>query len=392
MDLKTIFSKIDSEQDSYVEDLIKLANINSHSFNQEGLKLCQDFFVNKIQEIEKNSSNLKLKYQNLEKAIRITKESNNTKATKVLLMGHLDTVYSMDSKFQKCTQIDSNTLNGPGVSDLKGGLIVMLNAIKYFESLAEAENIAWEIFLNHDEEIGSLDSAKFFPELAKRNDLALIFEPTLADGSIAYRRKGTGSFYINIHGKSAHVGRNFDEGINAILIASELAQALYTLNSENLTVNLGKITGGGSLNVVPDYASLALNIRINNLEDGDFFEKKLVEIISVTNKKFPGAKIESSGSINRKPKIPNEKTDKLIVVIREAGKELGLELALRDTGGCCDGNNLHELGLTNIDTLGVRGGKIHSPEEYVLLDSIPERIKLLVVILSLINSRFLDDK
>ncbi len=406
-DLKEIFSQIDLDTKDLVAKLIELANVNSHSYNQIGLNFARDFISQELKKLEIKNPGLNLKIEKIDfgeteiineqgelqkiklsPGLKVTKTNANPNAKKVLLMGHLDTVYSETSSFQTCDFIDATTLQGPGVADLKGGLLVICKTLEHFEKLPEAANISWQVFLNTDEEIGSPGSSKYFAELAKDNDLALIFEPSLSDGSIAYRRKGTGNFQFVIKGKSAHVGRNFTEGINAIVIAAELAQKLYKLNEQNpnLIVNPGKISGGGALNAVPDLCILGVNIRITETEDTKFAENELKIFAQELEKKYSGSEIKLYGSFNRKPKIPNEKTDELIALIKACAKELNIELPLRDTGGCCDGNNLHEHGLTNIDTLGVRGGKIHSPEEFVLLDSIPERVKLAVLILSkLIN-------
>lgn len=402
-DLKELFSQIDLDTKNIVAKLVELANVNSHSYNQTGLNFARDFISQELKKLEVKSPNLELKFEKIDfgeteiiseqgelqkiklsPGLKVSKINAHPNAKKVLLMGHLDTVYLETSSFQTCEPVDGNTLIGPGVSDLKGGLLVICKALEYFEKLAEAENISWQVFLNTDEEIGSPGSSKYFAQLAKDNDLALIFEPSLSDGSIAYRRKGTGNFQFVIKGKSAHVGRNFSEGINAIIIAVELAQKLYKINEQNpnLIVNPGKINGGGALNAVPDLCILGVNIRITETEDAEFAENELKNFAQELEKKYPGSEIKLHGSFNRKPKIPNQKTDELIALIKDCAKELNIELPLRDTGGCCDGNNLHEHGLTNIDTLGVRGGKIHSPEEFVLIDSIPERIKLAILILT----------
>lgn len=400
--LKEIFSQIDSSTNDTVEKLLELANTNSHSYNNSGLIFARDFISQELKKLELKCPGLKLQIEKvdfgeteiinergetekitLSPGLKVSKTNANAAAKKILLMGHLDTVYPASSLFQSCNFIDSNTLNGPGVADLKGGLLVICKSLEYFEQLPEATNISWQVFLNTDEEIGSPGSSKYFAQLAKDNDLALIFEPSLSDGSIAYRRKGTGNFQFVLKGKSAHVGRNFTEGINAIVIAAELSQKLHELNNKNsnLIVNVGKISGGGALNAVPDLCILGVNIRITEIEDTKFAETELKNLVKELEKKYPGSEIKLHGSFNRKPKIPNQETDELLALIKACAKELNIDLPLRDTGGCCDGNNLHEQGLTNIDTLGVRGGKIHSPEEFVLIDSIPERIKLAVLIL-----------
>jgi glutamate carboxypeptidase len=384
------------DQNKMINDLIKVCNINSHSYNPEGVNKVGDFFISKFKnsfkdKIEIEVVNLdhhkvindkaELEQRELGKMIFIKKESSTAKH-KVLLMGHLDTVFPRESSFQECLQIDESTINGPGVADLKGGLLVMHKALELLEASEFADNISWTICLNPEEEIGSPESQKHFEKLAKEHDLGLIFEPSLSDGSIAWQRKGTGNFQLIVKGKAAHVGREFIKGQSAIFALAEFMTEANKLNSkeENIIINFGKVTGGGALNTVPDRAVLGINIRTQEDKDEKIALKHLNKIIENLNQK-ENLELTLHGKLNRKPKIPNERMEKLYIALKECADELGLSFEKRNTGGCCDGNNLYEYGLINIDTLGVRGGKIHSSEEFICLESLVERSEL--------NARFL---
>ena len=393
------FEKIDNDYQAMKTLLIELAEINSYSYNLAGLDKVRTRLKTEFEKLEKKIPALKLEIQELEledeeaidargnlvknklaKVLSIKKLSAKAGAKKILLMGHMDTVFPEDCGFNSCRDIDKETMNGPGVSDLKGGLVVMLKALEYFEESPEAENLEWQVFLNSEEEIGSPGSQKFFPELAEANELGLIYEPSLSDGSIAYRRKGTGNYQLVVKGRSAHVGREFDKGASAILASAEFITRAHELNSENVIINFGKIQGGGPLNVVPDLAITGINVRIEENEDAVGLELALNSLADELNSK-DGIEAKLYGKINRKPKVPNEKLDDLFKLVEEAAKELGQSISRKNTGGCCDGNNLYEYGLVNIDTLGVRGGKIHSSEEFVCLDSLTERAKLSFLVL-----------
>ncbi len=396
---------VENSHAEMVRLLVDWANINSHSYNLKGLSTMLEKIKAQFTMLTNKYPHLKLDIEELElvkhltidskgnevelalaKALRIRKLNASPHAHKVLLMGHMDTVYPLDSSFQSCLQIDDVTLNGPGVADLKGGLIVMLKAIELLEASPYAKNIQWEVFINPDEEIGSPGSQKLFPELAANNDLALIYEPSLSDGSIAYRRKGTGNFTLVVRGKAAHVGREFKEGASAILAAAEFIYEANQFNSDTVTINFGKIEGGGSLNVVPDLAILGINIRVESTEDATRIEKAFNEIISKLNLQ-DNIEAKLYGSLNRKPKIPTKQLDDLYNAIAECATELGQSIQKKDTGGCCDGNNLWEFGLVNIDTMGVRGGQIHSPKEFVCLDSLVERAKLSALFLMKLGAK-----
>lgn len=382
------------EEDEMLKTLISWAEINTYSYNLTGLdqmltilkKAFGELATSSI-EIKELESHQELNYKAeletkvLGKALSIKLKSPDKPLQKILLMGHMDTVYPPELGFNKCTRLDSNKLNGPGVADLKGGLVVLLYALKYFQTLEESKRLAIEIFINPDEEIGSTGSQKYFAELAKNNNIALILEPSLEDGSIAYQRSGTGNFQFLIKGKAAHVGRNFDDGVNAIVAASALAVELHELNKLNgLIFNSGKINGGGPLNVVADTCVLGVNIRVETIEHISVAENSIASIIESIETTYK-VKIERYGSFNRPPKIPNQDLEVLYKLVEESAQELGLTISRKKTGGCCDGNNLFHLGLPNIDSLGVRGANIHSTNEFMCIDSLNERAALLVTIL-----------
>lgn len=380
--------------------LIELANINSYSYNLEGLEKVKNLlkswylelnkkfsYLNlKFEEIELKPHNLVNKYGNIEarklgKALRITKETNSDLPS-VLLMGHMDTVFPPAMGFNECKDLGNGIMNGPGVSDIKGGLIVMLKALEKFEASPEARKLNWQVFLNSDEEIGSPGSGEFFLEIAKHNKWGLIYEPSLPDGSFTYRRKGAANYQLVIRGKAAHVGRAFNEGISAIAIAAEFINAANVLNEDpNIIINFGKIEGGGPLNIVPDLSILGFNIRIEENKDEERVLKEVNDLLEKLKTKYPGAEFDLHGKFNRKPKVPNEKLDSLYTILEECCKELKLNYETRNTGGCCDGNNMWEYGLPNIDTLGVRGKDIHSTNEIIHLDSLEERKELSYLLL-----------
>ncbi len=372
---------------SFASKLETWANINSYSYNLSGLEqilaliqaeleplkakihiqeLAQHSYINNQGQIEKRKLG----------KILIARKANPGAKLKILLGGHMDTVYPEDHHFQKCRMLDANTLNGPGVADLKGGLIVMIEALKRLEASKHAGSIDWTLYVNPDEELGSPGSAEVLADLAREHDFGLVYEPSLADGSLAYKRMGTGNFTVLARGRAAHVGRDFKSGRNALVAVSELALELNKLNKDNnIILNIGNIISEGPLNVVPDLSILRFNVRVADAKAEETVTKKINNLINKIAKKHK-LEIELSGNFNRKAKVPDARLEKLYKSLQECAREMGLEIKLRNTGGCCDGNNLWEHGLANIDTLGVRGGSIHSDAEYVLLDSIEERIEL----------------
>ncbi len=304
----------------------------------------------------------------------------------VLLMGHMDTVFPLDHPFQRAfyKNDDPNILVGPGVTDMKGGLCVILEALKAFEKCPQAKNLGWELLINPDEEIGSLASAPFLNERAKMHHLALLFEPAMDEqGTLAGARKGSGKFAIVVHGQAAHAGRDFHLGRNAICALADIILELESLNQqrEGLTVNVGKVEGGGSVNVVPNLAIARLDIRILKMED-EIWVRTEIERCLAKVQKAREVKVEFIGQFTRKPKELKGKTLKLYEWVAELARKEGQNLSWKLSGGCSDGNNMSAAGLPNIDTLGVCGGKIHSEGEYLLIDSLGKRAQLSLDILT----------
>jgi glutamate carboxypeptidase len=383
---------IDAQHESMVQTLIAWSRINSGSYHIEGVRrmreaLAQAFAVLggeaevlPVAPLETVSSKGEIEQIPLAEALRIRKRPDAP--IQVFLCGHMDTVFPKDSAFQDVRWLDDNTLNGPGVADLKGGLVVMLTALQALEQSPYASNIGWEILFNPDEEIGSQSSHPLLLEAASRNHLGLIYEPALADGTLAGERKGSGNFVFVVRGKAAHAGRDFDKGRNAIARLGELIARLYALNGqrEGVTINPGKIEGGGAVNIVPDLAILRLNVRLPKVEDQAWVEQQFDALIAEFNQRA-GFHIFRHGKFTRPAKPLSKKNHKLFELLKSCGAELGLTIQHKPSGGCCDGNNLAAAGLPNIDTLGVRGGNIHSHEEFMLVDSLTERAKLSALLL-----------
>ncbi len=294
----------------------------------------------------------------------------------LVLTGHMDTVYPLDHSFQHTHWIDEVTLGGPGVADMKGGIAVMLAALKAVEASPLSAQLGYEVVLNSDEEVGSLASAPLIEQAARGKLAALTYEPAaLPDGTLAGARPGSGNFAIVIHGRSAHAGRNPEDGRNAILAASELALRLDKAKGPNLSVNPSRIDGGGPGNVVPDLAILRVNMRPRTPDEQDRAQAMLDGAIAMVAAQHD-VQIHCHGGFARPPKPLDDKAEKLFGLVRDAGADLGQTIAWAPSGGVCDGNNIAACGVPVVDTMGVRGGKIHSSEEYLLTESLAERASL----------------
>lgn len=383
-----------------VDRAIAWANVNSGSDHAEGLeatlalletetaRLPAEVVRVPTQGFSTVADDGSLKSQARADALQIT--ARPQAPIQVVLTGHYDTVYPSDSAFQTVTARADGALNGPGIADMKGGISVMLGALEAFETHPERERVGWTVLLSPDEEIGSPASAPLLAELGARGHVGMTYEPALADGTLAGARKGSGNFHLIVTGKAAHAGRAFDEGRNAVAGASMIAAALHGLNGQRdgVTVNVARIAGGGALNVVADNAVVRFNVRVPDRASADWIKSAIDEIAA--SPPFEGLTLALHGGFTRPPKPMDAAQTALFEAVRQTGALLGQTIAWSPSGGVCEGNNLHAAGLPNIDTLGVRGGLIHSPDEFAWPDSFVERAQLSLLMLCKIASGEID--
>ena len=298
-----------------------------------------------------------------------------------LLTGHMDTVFAADHPFQRPRWIDAVTLNGPGVADMKGGIAVILAALAAFEASPQAGGIGYDVMINSDEETGSLSSAPLIAALAKGKTAALTYEPSaLPDGTLAGARGGSGNFSAVFSGRAAHAGRNPGYGRNALVAAADLAVRLKHMETSGLTINPARIDGGSANNVVPDHAVLRFNIRPRGELDAERFSRTIYLILHEIEQEHE-VRIHLHGGITRPPKPLTPAAEALFGLVRDCGEALGQPISWIPSGGVCDGNNIAALGVPVVDTMGVRGGAIHSDEEYLLVPSLAERAALSALVL-----------
>lgn len=298
----------------------------------------------------------------------------------ILLAGHLDTVHDPVGPFRELTLApDGVTATGPGCVDMKGGLVILVAAL---EALAEAGAMPnWSVVFNSDEETGSYHSEAVLRAEARRaaGGVGLAVEPALPDGSLAVERLGTGQFRIDARGRAAHVGRDFASGVSAV---TALARALVAIGdlpdlTRDKIINVGPVEGGIATNVVPDRASAWGNVRFPSRQIADELQRDLAAL-----ERLGPASVHVRTSFNRPAKPQTPESLRLAALARHAAESLGQRLPFAKTGGVCDGNILQSEGLPTIDTLGVRGGGLHTPQEWIEIPSLVERCQLLALLMA----------
>ena len=369
-----------------LDQLLGWAAVNSGSRNLAGLQRTADLLVDafaalpglirlespaKVETVDSAGRTIEIEHgRHLHLTVR------PTAPVQLLFTGHMDTVFASDHAFQETRWLEDGVLNGPGVADMKGGLAVMLTALKAVEQSPHADRIGFEVVINSDEEVGSLSSAPLLAQAARGKRAALTYEPSaLPDGTLAGARPGSGNFSFVVKGRSAHAGRNPEDGRNALLAAADLALRLDSLKRVGLTVNPSRIEGGSPSNVVPDLAILRLNLRPRTPE----IEAEAKQSIDATVSAVVAERevqIEVSGGFGRPPKPLTPEAEALFNLVKRAGSDLGQQIGWQPSGGVCDGNNIAACGVPVVDTMGVRGGKIHSMEEFLIVESLAERAAL----------------
>lgn len=367
---------IDKEHEAMVALLTEWANINTYPSNLEGLKRMKNTLEDSFGRLGGTMQDIPLEAEEQTFGHALSIRKRPEAPIQIFLGGHMDTVFPKTSSFQKAKKKEDDLLVGPGVADMKGGIMVLFKALQALERSPFAEEIGWEVFLDTEEEIGSPASKAFFQGIAKRNQLGLIFEPALPNGDLVTERKGSMVLTATAKGKAAHVGRDFASGENAIVRLTRWLQRVEKIkeNHPQVILNVGTIQGGITANVVPPFAETTINIRSDTEKEFSIIEKELEESAKAE-------KISLQINSYRPPKPLDDKTRSLFAHLQKCGSELDIPLHSQKSGGVCDGNNLASFGLPTMDTLGVVGGNLHTEEEFVRLSSITERTKVCALFL-----------
>jgi glutamate carboxypeptidase len=307
---------------------------------------------------------------------------------RILIAGHLDTVHDPQGSFRSLVvSADKATATGPGCVDMKGGLVIALAALEVLEECGVS--CGWSFLMNSDEETGSYFSDTALVSEARAHDVGLALEPALAGGELAIERMGSGQFAIRCTGRSAHVGRSFAEGISAVTALGRCVVAVGEMadSSRGKIANIGPLRGGAVTNAVPDEAWAWGNVRYPTPQIMHELATELdglgLKGLGIGSEKLPGVEVFRSFNRPAKPLTPS--TEKVALLARECAHDLGQRLPFAKTGGVCDGNQLQAAGLPTIDTLGVRGGGLHTPEEWIELASLVERCQLLALTIARIS-------
>lgn len=386
-------SWLDSQEENMLAMLERITNINSGSLNKAGVDELATIFSNELTLLGFNISTLLGEViempscpgsnYNVDVADHILARQDGD-GTKLLLMGHLDTVFPPNSPFQKFSR-QGDTMYGPGVSDMKGGLVVMLYALKALNENGGLENKAITILLNSDEEMGSLSSRKYVEEQALLHDWGLVYESS-GNNRLTRERKGLGQARFVVHGKASHAGGAHQQGRSAI---KELAYKIVQIENitdyeTGVTVNVGVVSGGEARNTIAPCAEALIDLRYPETQQGLDAMAQFENIFSnVYSYPVDSGELstESWTNLHRPAKIATPESDYLLNKTIAIGRLLGQELGVGDSGGGTDGSLSQAVGLATLDSLGSAGTGAHSNREEGRVSSLVERAKLSAVLI-----------
>ncbi len=364
--------------DTYLNDLKTIVNIDSGTFTKAGIDRVGAYLQERFQEFGFSTRFDRQEYYG--DHLIATHTGKTAGGPRILLIGHIDTVLPEGEAERRPFAISrrdgARIATGPGVLDMKSGVLIGMYALHLLIEGQEANYSNVTFLCNSDEEVGSPNSRPLVQDLAQQADAVLVLEPGRARETIVSSRKGCGQYRVEVHGLSAHAGVEPQRGRNAILELSFQVQKMQALNGTipGATLSVGIVRGGERTNVVPDYAYFDMDVRTSDQGSLKALEAAMRQVTS--QNELQGTRITLSGSMLCQPFERNSHNTRLIEVAREAGHELGLKIQDVGSGGASDANTTAAMGIPTLDGLGAGGGLAHNPGEFIELDYLPTRIAL----------------
>ncbi len=295
-----------------------------------------------------------------------------------LLLGHTDTVHPIGTKLQNPTRIEDGKFYGCGIFDMKAGIVLMLETLRFFGESGTAPAKPITILLSCDEEVGSFTGRALVEREARDSESCLVFEPS-SNGRVKTGRKGTGMFTLRARGIPAHAGLEPEKGASAILEIARQIERLDALNdvSAGTTVNVCTARGGTTTNVIPEHAECTIDVRFSSIEEANRIEMAIRELIPIDSR----VSLDISGAVNRPPMERTDAVVKLFEGARSIAASFGYDLGETQVGGASDGNFVGALGVPVLDGLGVAGDGAHTLHEHILVNDIAKRATLVTSLL-----------
>lgn len=371
--MDTISAFLTSTQADFLADLADLVNSDCGTFNKAGVDRVGRWIQERCQSWGWPVQRLPLaEYGDCWLA-----QLKGSGAGRLLLMGHLDTVYPDGTAVARPMRIEGAKIIGPGVCDMKSGLLAGMYALRALQSSGFDNFAELAFFFNSDEEMGSLASRDRYIPLVRQMDAVLVLESARPNGDIVCARKASGLYRVRVKGKAAHAGVDVEKGANAILELAHQIIAFHKLHglAPGVTVSAGLVQGGIQYNVVPDEAWVEIDVRAVDPAGVEALQKAVAGLADQTT--VPGVTVGIEGEMHCPPMTTTPATAFLVELAQAVARELGFEVKGAATGGASDANLVADFGVPVLDGLGPVGGLDHSPDEYIDQNSILPRTALL---------------
>ncbi|PMG07142.1 peptidase M20 [Vibrio breoganii] len=364
---------------TYIEQLSKLVNIDCGSANVQGIANVADVLTLMFEQIGFNVTRRSVD-SDAGPCLEITNKPNAERYD-VMLCGHMDTVFPDGTIATRPLTFDSEKIYGPGVTDMKSGILSAWYALQMLSS-EQRDKLSILVALNSDEEIGSRYSREWVESLARKSNKVLVCEASRANGNLIRSRKGNAKYELTFHGVASHAGSALQDGVSAIYELSHWSLAIKDMvNLETgTTMNVGTVEGGVAVNVVPDHAKAIVDLRFWNNEEAETIHQKLEQMAATPFEK--GARVEVKRLAFKPAMIPTAATEEMIELVSAEADKLNLVYGWENAGGGSDGNFTANVGTPTLDGFGPSGAGLHSDKEYLLIDSIKPRLDLLVNVLN----------
>lgn len=370
----------------YLDELRPLINVDCGTLTLDGIASVAEILEQKYQEMGGwNIKRVDCTVAGMGLEIRNKPECEHID---VMLIGHMDTVFPIGTAAIRPLSFDETRAYGPGVSDMKSGLLNIIYALRELDKTV-LDKMSICVCMNPDEEIGSLYSEGWLKSVAINARCVLVAEAARADGSLVKSRKGMARYKLSFHGKAAHAGNDPENGRSAITEMAHWIMAINALTNfeSGSTLNVGVVNGGDGSNIVPAYAEAVVDVRF---WDNDEYENIDRKIRKLTDTPFvEGVSVKLDREAYKPSMTPNEKTHALMSLIEETGQELDINITWQEVGGGSDANLTSLLGVPTLDGLGPVGAGFHSENEYLELASIAPRIALLKGVITKLSSKLI---
>ena len=365
-----------SRQGEMVNLLKKIVSLESPTSDKSAVDVCSAFLAKEFQKSGAKVTRYPFKDIGDLYLAEYPRLKPKERKEQILILTHIDTVWPVGKIKEMPFYISGNKVFGPGVLDMKSGLVMAISSLRAIHELNIEPKKKIAVFINSAEEVGSEAAKEMIQKLAKRSSCVLCLEPSLPGGALKNQRKGRLVIRLDTKGKSSHAG-NPDEGINAVEELMAQLKVALRLKSKAITVNIGIIEGGERINIVPDSASAHLDIRFWNSTQ----KTKIINSLKQLQPTLKGAKVRYSVQSYLPPLEKTKASDKLFAQIADIATSMNIQLEAGKSGGGSDASIAANTGVATLDGLGPDGAGIHAEDEHLLLSSLIERAALLTELL-----------